>query len=311
MKNRTTHPVTTTRYLRLGLIILLLLGLSLACNLPGGGTSPNVDQISSNEIGIETAVAQTMAVRAAESPQNSGDGDTPIAPPSATTSPSNTPTPGPTATPTLTPTNTSTPTSEVPMVKVSVSTNCRQGPGKVYDQLGVLLVGEEAEVIAKEPQESDWYIRNPDKPGGFCWIWGNYATISGNTDHLPVYTPPPTPTPSLGFSVSFHDVETCGNWYIEFYIENNGGIILQSVTTTVTDNDTAQTVNYTNNNFIGGNGCGVSSDQKDLIAGENGYTLSGWLNNNPAGHNLHATITICTENGLGGTCITKNLNFTP
>ena len=33
--------------------------------------------------------------------------------------------------------------------------------------------------------------------GGTCWLWGQYAVVSGNTATLPEYTPPPTPTPSL------------------------------------------------------------------------------------------------------------------
>ncbi len=318
MKKRNKNLQLNTQYIRLMIIILLLVGASLACNTPSGESSESTSGENLGEVSIATAVAQTMAAKAENS-------DTPLIPsteipiatdtplPTATDTPlpTETPTPGPTDTPTPTPTNTFTPTPDVPMVQVSVSTNCRQGPGKVYDKLGALLVGEEAEVVAKDPEGSYWYIRNPDKSGGFCWLWGNYATTVGDTASLPVYTPEPTPTPSLGFTASFHNVEVCGNWYIEFSIANTGGITLQSVSTTVTDNNTAQTVHYSNDNFIGGDGCSVSSNQQDLVAGEAGNTLSGWLNNNPAGHNLSATITACTENGLGGTCVTQNLTFTP
>lgn len=315
MKNKTFR--LDKPYQPLIIVVLLLFSASMACNLPGSEATNEVD-----DVGIETAVAQTMAAKEVEEPQPVEDGDTPAASsPTETPAPSstftltptvtNTPTPGPTDTPTQTPTNTLTPTPEVPLVEVSVSTNCRQGPGKVYDRLGVLTKGEKAEIIAKDPYDIYWYIRNPDKSGGFCWLWGHYASTVGDTESLPVYTPEPTPTLALGFSVSFQEVEVCGNWYIEFYIVNTGGFTLQSVTTTVTDNNTAQTVTYTHDSFVGGDGCSVSSDQQDLVAGEAGNTLSHYLSNNPAGHNLSAAITICTENGLGGTCVTRNLTFTP
>ncbi len=323
MKNQTKLTHTYTRYLRVALIGLLLIGISLACNTPGEEADPETD----TEGGIETAVAQTMTARALDAQQPSGDGDgngdSPPPPPTDTPSPTtapptDTPTPGPTATPTqtptltLTPTNTHTPTPDVPMVQVSASTNCRTGPGKVYDQVGVLNVGEEAEIIAKDPQGTDWYIRNPDQAGAFCWIWGQYATTSGDTEHLPVFTPPPTPTPSIGFSVSYHEAETCGIlWFIEYRVANTGGIALLSATTTTTDTNTAETVTATYNEFIEMNGCATVNSQNDLTAGESGYVLSNWLSANPAGHNLTASITLCTADGLGGTCVTKNISFTP
>ena len=53
-------------------------------------------------------------------------------------------TPSPTIT--ASPTITLTSTLEAPMVSVSVNTNCRTGPDKIYDNIGALLVGEQAEV---------------------------------------------------------------------------------------------------------------------------------------------------------------------
>lgn len=221
-------------------------------------------------------------------------------------------TPSATPTFTLTPTMTFTPTPDVPMVSVSVDTNCRVGPGQVYDRVGALMVGEEAEVIAKDTLGIYWYIRNPDRPGEFCWLWGNYATTIGNTVSLPVFTPPPTPTASVGFSFSFYEIDNCGgNWYIEFYVQNTGGLIFQSVRVRITDNTTSQTVNISNNQFTDWNGCVAGTSQDDLIAGEAGYTTSAALSNNPNGHNIDATITMCSQDGLGGTCVSRSMNFVP
>jgi hypothetical protein len=89
---------------------------------------------------------------------------------------------------------TATPTSTpVTLISVSVDTNCRIGPGRVYDWLGFLAVGEEVEIVARDPSGYFWYIKNPTADG-FCWVAGDYASIVGETQPLPVYTPMPTPT---------------------------------------------------------------------------------------------------------------------
>ena len=109
--------------------------------------------------------------------------------------PSPTLTPGP---PTLTPPPTHTPTPVVPTIEVSIDTNCRSGPGKVYDMIGALLVGETTEILALGSVPNYWVVDNPDYPGHECWLWGQYATVSGDTSHLPIHPALPTPTPAPG-----------------------------------------------------------------------------------------------------------------
>jgi len=82
------------------------------------------------------------------------------------------------------------------MVQVSVSTNCRTGPGKIFDRISALLVGQEAEVIARNADGTYWVIRNP-AGSGHCWLWAFYATTQGPTAGLPVWDSPPTPTPDV------------------------------------------------------------------------------------------------------------------
>lgn len=99
-------------------------------------------------------------------------------------------------TPTITLTPTSTPTlpPAVPIVSVSVNTNCRTGPGVVYDYLTGLLVGEKAEVVGKYTSVTPtyWIIK---KGSITCWLYGQYATVEGDTSSLPEMVPPPSPTP--------------------------------------------------------------------------------------------------------------------
>jgi hypothetical protein len=145
--------------------------LALACNLPSQAATPTLDIpsiLTETALALETLQTSTPFVTISPATQAS------------------------TFTPTLSITNTPT----APIVSVSVNTNCRTGPGTVYDLIGALLVGERAVVVGKYPARNYWIINNPDR-SGTCWLWGEYATVLGNTDGLPEYTPPPTPTPSI------------------------------------------------------------------------------------------------------------------
>ena len=92
--------------------------------------------------------------------------------------------------------NTSTPTPttapSVPMVSVSAATNCRTGPSTDYNLVSSLDVGLTAEVVGKYSGGNYWFIKTPNGAGN-CWLWGQYATIIGNTDKLPEMFPPPAP----------------------------------------------------------------------------------------------------------------------
>jgi hypothetical protein len=80
-----------------------------------------------------------------------------------------------------------------PTVRVSKDTNCRTGPGDPYPSIGSLMIGETAEVVGRSPGGDFWIIKNPDDIGGTCWLWTNYATVTGGTSNLPVIQPPPLP----------------------------------------------------------------------------------------------------------------------
>lgn len=79
-------------------------------------------------------------------------------------------------------------------VSVSVNTNCRTGPGDAYAIIGALQVGQTAEVVGRSQYSDNWIIKLPSSPTVLCWLWGQWATVTGNTNSLPVYQPPSTPT---------------------------------------------------------------------------------------------------------------------
>jgi hypothetical protein len=186
----------TRRILTVFIALMLVLQ---ACAFPGSGTD---DELSPEEM-AQTIVAQTAAAggSADGGDGTNGEGPAPESP-TQTTAPLPTATETQVSTATLTATITLTPTLSTPMVSVSVDTNCRIGPGEIYDYIGALLVGEQAEVVGQSMDGQYWIIKNPDASGE-CWLWGNYATVAGPVAALPKYTPPPTPTPTFAWE---------GNW---------------------------------------------------------------------------------------------------
>ncbi len=69
-------------------------------------------------------------------------------------------------------------------VTVSVATNCRQGPGAAFKSIYGMPVGQVAKVVAKNSYSGYWIIEIPGQNGQTCWLWGQYATISGDTASL-------------------------------------------------------------------------------------------------------------------------------
>src|SRR6266516_3879018 len=133
------------------LSVTVLLIASLACALP---TAPTQDVNA-----METAIMQTMVSAVTQT----AVAIIPVAimdSPVATFTPE-LPTATQTPTATLSPTPIFTFTPLVPQISVSMATNCRVGPGKVYDRVGALLVGQVAEVVGRDLYGNYWYIRNP------------------------------------------------------------------------------------------------------------------------------------------------------
>ncbi len=223
-----------------------------------------------------------------------------------------------TATQTMTPTLAFTATPPIPLISVSVATNCRNGPGKVYGYEGVLLIGQVAEILARDPTNNYWYIRNPDSSGDqFCWVWGEYATISGNVSPLPIYTPPPTPTPTFtptpapAFNISYSSLDTCTGWWTEFKIKNTGTLNFKSVEVRVEDIDTAVVLTNLTDGFTDLTGCLTSTTKDTLTPGTSTIVSAPAFVYDPTGHTIRATVTLCSKNGQSGSCITKKLEFIP
>jgi hypothetical protein len=177
--------------------------------------------------------------------------------------------------------------------------------------VGALLVGQVAEVAGRDYTGNYWYIRNPNQSNGFCWLWGKYATLTGNFTALPMFTPPPTPTPIPAFEADYAGLESCSGWWVDLKLTNTGGVSFESISLTVRDTVTDIVVSIYTDVFNNINGCTDSSAKHVLNPGANRIVSAPAFTYNPSGHKLRATITLCSRDGQNGTCITESIKFTP
>jgi hypothetical protein len=98
-------------------------------------------------------------------------------------------------------------------------------------------------------------------------------------------------------------------------LTNNGSVTWESFKVDVTDLPILVTKTYTDDEFIdAGPTCILTNTLLDLTPAETGVTgnwYGGMFGYNPAGHNMTATFTLCSQNGLAGQCISKSTAFTP
>ena len=225
------------------------------------------------------------------------------------------PPPSPTSTQAITPTSTPVPSStptQAPRVSVSEDTNCRSGPGVEYLFQGVLKIGDVAEVIGRSTEPGYWYVTSAELPKEGCWVWGEFAQVDGEVEALPAYTPAPSPTPQVGFDVSLRGFESCGStFYVVFAVKNVGGKriwsgyvevqnyatreILYSARERHPFADTVQPV------CPPGHG-------NELWPGETRY-IHAPISTVDSGSTAIGTITLCTADHQGGTCLTEYSYF--
>ena len=276
----------------ISLVILLIASLACSQSAPVAPQDPNA---------LNTSIAQTIAVRQTEAALNNPATATFTFTPEAPTL---------TLEPTLSATPDFTPTSETPMISVSVDTNCRTGPGSVYKRVGILLAGEVTEILGREPKGEYWYIRNPDDDTQNCWVWGEYATVTGNL--LPLLFMSPPPPPVIEFNLSFVALEKCTTtWWADFKLVNTSGELFKSISISLSDTDTLTVTSQDSNGFTNKDGCGTSNTTATMVAGGTVTVSSPPLGYNPSGHNLNVKITVCTNTNLTGTCVKKEFTFKP
>jgi hypothetical protein len=283
---------------RIPLIGLLLAAVALlsACGLQTSQQAAIDATLTMNA--LDALVQATLAAREPTQP----------APPQAPASQTNTPEP---SLPQDTPTPTPTTGTNNPFALVNQDTNCRSGPGTVYDLTYAALTDAKLNIVAGSTVPEYVVVEIPGKPGQTCWLWTRYVSINGDISGLAKRSPPPTPTPSVDFTLQYSGVNSCVGWGIGFKLVNTGGFTLKSYKVSVEDTDTSLTISQSADDFDKHNGCLVDTSIPELNPGDKGYAYAYDFAYDPAGHNLKGKVTACTEPGLGGSCSTKSVNFEP
>ncbi len=228
--------------------------------------------------------------------------------------PTETPTPSPT------PTSAYTATPDKVTLTLSKDTYCRTGILAKSPNVTLMTVGQTYDVVAVDPNNQAYYVIEPKHTFTYCWLWGEFATVSGDVASLPVYTPQPLPTPTYtptvgpDFTVSYIGMQTCGtDYYLRFFIKNNGSKTWQSLQINVTDNSNNTTTTYTNTAFVDYSGCAAGIAESDLAPGESSNVAvypGGRYAADPTGHSMTALIQLCQTDSSGG-CNPKTVNFAP
>jgi len=272
------------------LVVLTLAAASLACNLPSASRE-------ADETAFARFVEQTIAVEAFTGGPQPEATYTPILQSAEGQSP------------------TSPPMPSVPMVSVSVNTNCRTGPGSDYEIVGGLLVGEQAQIVMRSSIPDFVLIDLPDGSGQTCWLWMQYGTQTGDTSGLPEATPPPTPTPEeedvvdLSFNAQPSYVFICDTSYaVPIHVVNTGSAAFQSYHVSTTDIATNQQLTSQGNTFPASRHCHNPDAPASLEPGADGYIDTKYPYD-VSGHPFEVTVRLCTGDNLSGDCITRQISF--
>jgi hypothetical protein len=243
------------------------------------------------------------------------------------------PTPEPTAT--LAPTATLEPTATTEVVvsptsaPVVVSSGdiyitlaynaiCRIGPETNYQSVASFTAGTRLLAVGRFANDDiHYYIENPNSQDTYCWINGNDAVVEGNRATLSMVEPLPSPTPSTGydFSLVYSTIKQCGDDYaFSFRVTNLDKKTWQSIKVVIVDAKTKTTASYTSDYFVESVDCHSDNIQSALSAGGHAYITPynpGHFDYSPYGGSFLIRVTLCSENGMQGTCLTREVSARP
>lgn len=270
---------------RMGLLLIVALILS-ACNMPAAD-----------------ATAEPSAPVAADTADLSATQTT-----QAKLIPTSTSTVTSTATLTLEPSATFTP--EPPKAEVVRESNCRIGPGGLYDLVAKYPVGQMLDVVAKDLGGGYWFVQNSEKPEEQCYLLAQNIKITGDTELLPKFTPLPSPTAAPYFEVTFRKFDICENRnYVVFDIVNLGSFAFRSVYIRVINQKSGESVEQAFNAFDLRVKCVLAKNIAPLDPGKSGYVYSPQFKWSGQGGRLRVIIMACTDKNLKGSCVTQTVDL--
>ena len=277
----------------ISMAVIVLWLASLAC--VQGTTVPTVDPNAASTAIVETmnalnALSTSTSPPAASSPTPELSTDTPIV--------------------SVTQEGAAAPALPSVYVTVSVDTWCRLGPGAEYEKVGILLVGEIAEVLGRDAFGQFWYIRNPDIGPEFCWISAAYATAEGNV--LSIIAQPPPSNLASDVEFGYGGLGKClARWWVNIQIQNQGSSTFKSVSLIVIDGVTSVSRSFSSNGFPFTDRCASPTSVSTLGPDRTVTISSPEYPYNIVGDEMTVSVTLCTDVDLNGTCVSDRLVFTP
>lgn len=144
-------------------------------------------------------------------------------------------------------------------------------------------------------------------------FWVKVVVVPPDTPTpTPTATPTPTPTPGTpDFTLSYENVHDCGGTpYATTRVDNVGDVTFESVQIHIEDVTASSTLYGPASNNVpymsGANDCPPAAST--IAPGGTAYiaaSIAGYTSGNTA----RETLIMCTEDALGGTCITKTVDF--
>lgn len=284
---------------------VLALGISSCQGLPTQVAPVSEDELKTLVSGTLTAVAFVA-----------GQTQTAAVPPTETSTPTEAPLP-PTETATI------TPTTAILTLTFSGSTNCRRGASTYFPNIKTFAAGSVVEVIAVNPAGDFFFVKAAEAEAGGCWVWSEFATLSGDAKSLPVYTPVPTPLPTYTktpppapqYNVQFVGLTACGaNWAANFSITNTGSMTLQSIRIRNYLEGVADPFVHQSNAFTQWSAGSKYAVLAEITSGKTMIVSTcqpGEFTSDPNWKTVKSEIYICSTDDLKGTCTTTNLEFIP
>ena len=293
-------------FLLVGSLLLAACGLNPATPSPGPQLeiTQTIQALATNVQATLNSAAPTAMPQPTNTPV-----PTSTALPTATLSPTGVPFTS-TSTPIVTPISAPTSATTGASAHVNQNTNCRSGPSTDFAVSYTAKAGTDLTIVSKTPFNTYVLVANPNKPGGTCWLWTQFVDINGDLSNLPVATAPAPPV-VLAFSLSFYRTESCTGYSPAFKVVNNGAGTLQSYTVAVNDRTSKTTETSSSDVFDKRNGCTVTTSISYIDPGDTGFVYADTFSYNPNGHDMKATVTLCSHNGQGGKCASQVITFTP
>jgi len=173
----------------------------LACNIGVPAQSSNDPRNAAATIVAMTLQAQGLPTAGSSTGTPAIPFASPVAPTAAT----------------VTVTITTTPAKAI--LTIDQNSNCREGPSQNFKVVTSFVPGTKLDIVGKDSANNFWLVKIP-KSEDTCWVWGQYATPSGDYQAVAEVTPEanaqtvPARPGSLfyNYSCSFGSLNTTLTW---------------------------------------------------------------------------------------------------